>query len=90
MRKDDRFGETTTTIQPLFTLPKLTFNSKTFSFKKTPTISNMSRPDEEELVDYDEAAEETFAPAPDAAADAGKAEGDKKGSYVGIHSTGFR
>lgn len=46
------------------------------------------RPDEEELVDYDEAAEETFAPPP--AADAAKADGDKKGSYVGIHSTGFR
>jgi len=45
------------------------------------------RPDEEELVDYDEAAEETFAPP--AATDA-KADGDKKGSYVGIHSTGFR
>lgn len=48
----------------------------------------MSRPDEEELVDYDEAAEETFT-APTAAAGA-KADGDKKGSYVGIHSTGFR
>lgn len=47
------------------------------------------RPDEEELVDYDEAAEETFAP-PAAAADGAKADGDKKGSYVGIHSTGFR
>ena len=47
------------------------------------------RPDEEELVDYDEAAEETFAPP--AAADGAKADGgDKKGSYVGIHSTGFR
>lgn len=47
------------------------------------------RPDEEELVDYDEAAEETFAPA--AAAEGAKADGgDKKGSYVGIHSTGFR
>jgi ATP-dependent RNA helicase UAP56/SUB2 len=45
------------------------------------------RPDEEELVDYDEAAEETFAPP--AATDA-KADDDKKGSYVGIHSTGFR
>jgi ATP-dependent RNA helicase UAP56/SUB2 len=49
----------------------------------------MSRPDEEELVDYDEAAEETFAPPP-AAANGAKADGDKKGSYVGIHSTGFR
>ena len=47
----------------------------------------MSRPDEEELVDYDEAAEETFA-APSATN--GKADADKKGSYVGIHSTGFR
>lgn len=50
----------------------------------------MSRPDEEELVDYDETAEETFAP-PAAAVDGAKADGaDKKGSYVGIHSTGFR
>ena len=47
-----------------------------------------ARPDEEELVDYDEAAEETFAPP--SATDASKADGDKKGSYVGIHSTGFR
>ena len=45
-----------------------------------------ARPEDEELVDYDEAAEETFAvPAVN-----GKADGDKKGSYVGIHSTGFR
>jgi ATP-dependent RNA helicase UAP56/SUB2 len=51
----------------------------------------MSRPEEEELVDYDEAAEETFAPAPAAATtEVGKAEEAKKGSYVGIHSTGFR
>lgn len=51
----------------------------------------MSRPDEEELVDYDEAAEEIIAPPPAAAATNGaKADGDKKGSYVGIHSTGFR
>lgn len=49
----------------------------------------MSRPDEEELVDYDEAAEETFA-APSTATNGAKADGDKKGSYVGIHSTGFR
>lgn len=49
----------------------------------------MSRPDEEELVDYDEGAEETFAP-PAAATNGAKADGDKKGSYVGIHSTGFR
>ena len=48
----------------------------------------MSRPDEEELVDYDEAAEETFAPA--TTTNGAKADGDKKGSYVGIHSTGFR
>lgn len=48
----------------------------------------MSRPDEEELVDYDEAAEETFAPS--VATNGVKGEGDKKGSYVGIHSTGFR
>ncbi|ODO10412.1 ATP-dependent RNA helicase SUB2 [Cryptococcus amylolentus CBS 6273] len=51
----------------------------------------MSRPDEEELVDYDEAAEEVIAPAPTAAATNGdKTDADKKGSYVGIHSTGFR
>lgn len=50
----------------------------------------MSRPDEEELVDYDEAAEETFT-APTTAAAGAKGDGaDKKGSYVGIHSTGFR
>jgi len=48
----------------------------------------MSRPDEEELVDYDEAAEETFAPS--VTTNGVKGEGDKKGSYVGIHSTGFR
>ena len=42
---------------------------------------------EEELVDYDETVEETFA-AP--ATNGAKADGDKKGSYVGIHSTGFR
>jgi ATP-dependent RNA helicase UAP56/SUB2 len=48
----------------------------------------MSRPGEdEELVDYDDT--ETFAPTT-TTADAGKAEGEKKGSYVGIHSTGFR
>jgi ATP-dependent RNA helicase UAP56/SUB2 len=47
----------------------------------------MAPHDEEELVDYDEGAEETFtAPAGEAA----KGDADKKGSYVGIHSTGFR
>lgn len=60
-------------------------------FRQPTLIPKMSRPEEEELVDYDEAAEESFAPAPvTSTADAGKAEGDKKGSYVGIHSTGFR
>ena len=49
----------------------------------------MSRPDEEELVDYDEGAEETFA-APATATNGAKGDADKKGSYVGIHSTGFR
>mgnify|MGYP006997511242 CR=1 FL=1 len=44
---------------------------------------------EEELVDYDEAAED-FQPPVAAATNGDKAEGDKKGSYVGIHSTGFR
>lgn len=45
---------------------------------------------EEELVDYDEAAEEFTAPV--ATTTNGAAGGDeaKKGSYVGIHSTGFR
>lgn len=46
----------------------------------------MSHPDEEELVDF-EPEEETTSAAPTAAA---KTDGDKKGSYVGIHSTGFR
>lgn len=53
-------------------------------------ITKMSRPDEEELVDYDEAAEEILPPAPAAETNGDKADGDKKGSYVGIHSTGFR
>lgn len=48
----------------------------------------MSRPDEEELVDYDDAAEETFT-AP-VTTNGAKSDADKKGSYVGIHSTGFR
>ena len=46
---------------------------------------------EEELVDYDEAAEEFTAPVAAATTNGAKADGgDKKGSYVGIHSTGFR
>jgi ATP-dependent RNA helicase UAP56/SUB2 len=51
----------------------------------------MAPEDNEELVDYDEA-EETYAPPPAAAAAAATegADGEKKGSYVGIHSTGFR
>jgi ATP-dependent RNA helicase UAP56/SUB2 len=47
----------------------------------------MAPHDEEELVDYDEGAEENFT-AP--AAEGVKSDVDKKGSYVGIHSTGFR
>lgn len=50
----------------------------------------MSRPDEEELVDYDEAADDFSAPAAATTTNGAKADGDKKGSYVGIHSTGFR
>ena len=50
-------------------------------------------PEEEELVDYeDEIQDEVAAPAA-AAAGTGKAtagDGEKKGSYDGIHSTGFR
>ena len=59
-------------------------------FHVTVTLTaNMSH--EEELVDYDEAAEEFTAPVTAAATNGAKADGgDKKGSYVGIHSTGFR
>lgn len=49
--------------------------------------------DPEELVDYDDEAEEPYvAPttAAPAAAGADGGDADKKGSYVGIHSTGFR
>lgn len=49
--------------------------------------------DPEELVDYDDEAEEPYvAPTTAAPAAAGVDGGDadKKGSYVGIHSTGFR
>lgn len=51
----------------------------------------MAPEDTEELVDYDEA-EEAYVPPVTAAATAGAeaADGEKKGSYVGIHSTGFR
>jgi ATP-dependent RNA helicase UAP56/SUB2 len=51
---------------------------------------------EEDLIDYsDEEIQPTEAPANGAAAAKGglaapDAAGDKKGSYVGIHSTGFR
>jgi ATP-dependent RNA helicase UAP56/SUB2 len=55
-------------------------------------------PEEEELVDYeDELPEETPAATGAAATEgaaatngAAGADADKKGSYVGIHSTGFR
>lgn len=51
-------------------------------------------PEEEELVDYeDEIQDEVPALAPTTEGANGKAasgEGEKKGSYVGIHSTGFR
>lgn len=50
--------------------------------------------EEEELVDYEEEVPEEVPAAGSAAATAGKtgaaADGEKKGSYVGIHSTGFR
>jgi ATP-dependent RNA helicase UAP56/SUB2 len=49
----------------------------------------MSRPDEEELVDYDEGAEETLT-TPISATNGANADGNNRGSYVGIHSTGFR
>ena len=50
---------------------------------------------EEDLIDYsDEEIQPTDIPANGSAAQggltAGDAAGDKKGSYVGIHSTGFR
>lgn len=45
----------------------------------------------EELVDYDEAEDTYVAPAAtEVAAGGDAADGEKKGSYVGIHSTGFR
>lgn len=54
----------------------------------------MAPEDTEELVDYDEAEEAYVPPATTEAAPAGTevaaADGEKKGSYVGIHSTGFR
>ncbi|GMK54882.1 hypothetical protein CspeluHIS016_0114680 [Cutaneotrichosporon spelunceum] len=51
----------------------------------------MAPEDTEELVDYDEAEDTYVAPATGAAADGAEGtEGEKKGSYVGIHSTGFR
>lgn len=48
--------------------------------------------DPEELVDYDDEAEEPYVAPTTVAATAGAENGDadKKGSYVGIHSTGFR
>jgi ATP-dependent RNA helicase UAP56/SUB2 len=51
----------------------------------------MAPEDTEELVDYDEAEDTYVAPAAGAATDGAEAaDGEKKGSYVGIHSTGFR
>jgi ATP-dependent RNA helicase UAP56/SUB2 len=51
----------------------------------------MAPEDAEELVDYDEADETYAAPAAVATTNGAKdGEGEKKGSYVGIHSTGFR
>lgn len=52
-------------------------------------MSDLARPEDEELVDYDDT-EETFAQPATAATNGAKADADKKGSYVGIHSTGFR
>ena len=47
---------------------------------------------EEDLIDYSDEEIPTEAPANGnaAATKGGDATGDKKGSYVGIHSTGFR
>lgn len=50
--------------------------------------------EEEELVDYEEEVAEEVPSAGAVVDSTGKtgtaADGDKKGSYVGIHSTGFR
>ncbi|KAH3678976.1 hypothetical protein WICPIJ_008761, partial [Wickerhamomyces pijperi] len=51
----------------------------------------MSAEGEEELLDYSDSEEINVQPAQQAAAgEEGKEETDKKGSYVGIHTTGFR
>lgn len=51
----------------------------------------MAPEDTEELVDYDEAEDTYVAPAAGTTTDGAEAaDGEKKGSYVGIHSTGFR
>ena len=52
------------------------------------TLRDSMAPEEtEELVDYDDAEDTYVAPVADAKAPEKEAE---KGSYVGIHSTGFR
>jgi len=50
----------------------------------------MAPEEAEELVDYDEAEDTYTAPSAVATNGAKDADGEKKGSYVGIHSTGFR
>ncbi|ANB12498.1 ATP-dependent RNA helicase SUB2 [Sugiyamaella lignohabitans] len=58
----------------------------------------MSHEGEEELLDYSDTEEVVNVPAPEVASTEAAAagvnvkqeDGDKKGSYVGIHSTGFR
>ncbi|CDK24143.1 unnamed protein product [Kuraishia capsulata CBS 1993] len=51
----------------------------------------MSAEGEEELLDYSDSEEISVAPSAAQAADSnGKDEAQKKGSYVGIHTTGFR
>ena len=52
----------------------------------------MAPEETEELVDYDDAEDTYVAPTAAAGADGAKAQDKEaeKGSYVGIHSTGFR
>lgn len=54
-------------------------------------IITMSAEGQEELLDYSDS-EEIAVPsnAPEAGADGADKDADKKGSYVGIHATGFR
>ena len=54
-------------------------------------VTTMSAEGQEELLDYSDS-EEIAVPsnAPEAGADGADKDADKKGSYVGIHATGFR